>query len=320
MSDFLTQFHNAVWTPAESIVRSYVRYRNENVSGSVFKHLYGHSNCARLSVIIPTADADRDGYFQTLLRQIGVQSFQDYEMIVVKGDHRQGRSINVGAALASGEYILTLDDDSSLPDSETFAKLIDAMDSNMDIGMAGGNNTVPDWASPFVKRVMKQVPRRSWVPVTEITDSDLAEHPCLIMRSDLFRAVGGENEHLPRGLDPYLRKQFRDAGARVVLLPGVIYHHLPPQTWKKLLVQFYRNGYQAAYANIHYPEWVIETPSKHGKFVEKVPIWKRIARYQFRMLASLFSCQWIWLSCQICYGIGFLIGWQQERKKGQVRA
>ncbi|MDQ6972057.1 MAG: glycosyltransferase, partial [Mariprofundaceae bacterium] len=258
---------------------------------------------------------DRGGYFRQLLQTLSRQTFQDFELIVIKGDKRQGRGINIGAELARGEYLLTVDDDSSLPDSDTLSKLVEAMDTHPDIGMAGGNNTVPDWATPFVKRVMRQVPRRSWEPVMEIVDSDLAEHPCLIMRAELFRQVGGENEQIPRGLDPYLRKVFRETGSRVVILPGIIYHHLPPETWKKLLTQFYRNGRQAAYANIHSPEWVIETPSGHGEFTEKVPLWRRVFRFPLRMLGSLFEGKWLWVICEACYAWGFLMGWLQEKVK-----
>lgn len=311
--DFQKLFAIAEWEKIE-MPRSWVRFRNDEGADGVCWHVPVDQGQPLLSVIIPTADADRGGYFNKLMASLTAQEMQGFELIVLKGDRRQGRGINISVDMAKGKYILTLDDDSSLPDEKTLDKLVNAMEEHADIGMAGGNNTVPDWATPFVKRVMRQVPRRSWKPVTKIIDSDLAEHPCLIMRAELFRQVGGENECIPRGLDPYLRKVFRDAGARVVILPDIIYHHLPPETWKKLLTQFYRNGYQAAYANIHHPEWVIETPTKHGEFVEKVPLWKRIFRYPFRMIGSLLSGQWLWMICQFCYACGFCVGWMRERK------
>lgn len=314
MRDFEKLFDEAEWKPAAGIERPWVRFLNDGVSGGVIWHVPAESGALPVvSMIIPTADADRGGYFRQLMRQLTTQSFQDFELIVIKGDKRQGRGINIGAELAGGEYLLTVDDDSSLPDNDTLTKLVAAMEEHPDVGMAGGNNTVPDWATPFVKRVMRQVPRRSWEPVSEIVDSDLAEHPCLIMRAELFRRVGGENEQIPRGLDPYLRKVFREAGSRVVILPGIIYHHLPPETWKKLLTQFYRNGRQAAYANIHSPEWVIETPSEHGEFVEKVPLWRRVLRFPLRMLGSLFEGKWVWVTCEACYAAGFVSGWLRER-------
>lgn len=315
MRDFERLFDAAEWKSVGGVKRPWVRFANAGVSDGVIWHVSAEAGSPRISLIIPTADADRGGYFRMLMRQLTTQSLQDFELLVIKGDKRQGRAINIGAELASGEYLLTVDDDSSLPDSDTLSKLVEAMDAHSDIGMAGGNNTVPEWATPFVKRVMRQIPRRSWEPVREIVDSDLAEHPCLIMRADLFRRVGGENEQIPRGLDPYLRKVFRDAGSRVVILPGIIYHHLPPETWKKLLTQFYRNGRQAAYANIHSPEWVIETPSEHGVFTEKVPLWRRVLRFPLRMLGSLFAGKWVWVICEASYACGFVVGWMREKMK-----
>jgi len=320
MRDFERLFDAADWCSTSSVQRPWVRFRNDRQSGGMIWQVPAESGeKPLLSLIIPTADADRGGYFRTLMRQLGEQSLHDFELIVIKGDRRQGRAINIGAALARGTYLMTLDDDSSLPDRQTLHKLVAAMDAHSDIGLAGGNNTVPDWASPFVKRVMRQVPRRSWEPVSEIVDSDLAEHPCLIMQAELFRQVGGENEQMPRGLDPYLRKQFRDAGSRVVILPGIIYHHLPPDTWKKLLTQFYRNGRQAAYANIHSPEWVIETPAEHGEFVEQVPLSRRVARFPVRMLGSLLAGKWVWVICEACYAWGFLVGWLAEKNALRAR-
>lgn len=312
--DFSALFAKAEWFEPE-LSRDWVRYRNdENPTGRCWFVAAPHEH-PKLSVIIPTADADRGGYFAKLMLSLTAQDMQDFELIVLKGDKRQGRGINICAAQAKGEYLLTVDDDSSLPDAKTFSKLIAAMEIHEDIGMAGGNNIVPDWATPFVKKVMTQVPRRSWSAVSEIIDSDLAEHPCLIMRAALFRQVGGENEVIPRGLDPYLRQVFREAGSRVVVLPDIIYHHLPPETWGSLLGQMYRNGYQAAYANLHSPEWVIETPSKHGEFTLRVPLWKRVLRYPFRMLGSVFKGQGVWVMCQLSYALGFVRGWILERGK-----
>jgi len=313
--NLVEQFYELPWLKPNYVMRSFVRYRNESTSPGFVRHLIRSSNTPLVSVIIPTSDADRGGCFLKLLGELSSQTFQDFELIVIRGDDRQGRAINTGAELAQGKYLLTLDDDSSLPDRETFDKMIGVMESGPDIGMAGASNVTPQWATTFQKRVMHQIPRRSWTPVKKITDSDLAEHGCLMIRKEVFYAVGGENELMPRGLDPYLRKLFREIGTRVVLAPGVIYHHLPPDTCSRLLSLYLRNGFQAAYVNLHYPQWVIETPNRHGNFVYQIPLWKRLLRYPIRMLESLLSRRWIWLACQISYGVGFLAGWVKERIK-----
>ncbi|MBI4621313.1 MAG: glycosyltransferase [Desulfobacterales bacterium] len=275
------------------------------ISHGEFWHYSPDNIQPEVSIIIPTFDAYRGGYFLKLLGQINNQNFSQFEIIVVRSDPRQGRAINIGAALAKGKYLLTLDDDTALPDPETFSKLVTVMEKHPEIGMAGGNNVIPKEASPFVRRVMKQIPRRSWKPVQEITDSDLAEHPCMIMRTEEFKEVGGENELIPRGLDPYLREEFRKLGKRVVVVPEVVYHHLPPNNLNKLLRQFYRNGRQAAYTNRNFSQWIIETPSKHGSFRNRLPLCMRIFRFPLRLLRALMTIKPIWVLCEVAYAMGF---------------
>jgi GT2 family glycosyltransferase len=257
-------------------------------------------------VVIPTYDAHRGGYLLKLLSQIGSQDFSGFEVIVVRGDSRQGRAINIGAALAQGKYLITLDDDTSLSGPNTFSKLIATMEAHPKIGIAGGNNVIPSDASAFVRRAMREIPRRSWTPVKEITDSDLAEHPCMIMRTAEFKSIGGENELIPRGLDPYLRQAFRKAGYRIVVVPNVIYHHLPPDSWDRLLIQFFRNGRQAAYANRYYPQWIIETPAGHDSFQSYLPFTLRLLRFPIRLLHSLLTGKLLWFLCETTYALGFI--------------
>lgn len=302
------------WQEHAHVPRAFVRYADHRSTAvKLARYVPFEPDAIALSVIIPTSDAYRDGYFPRLLQQIYSQNMRSFELIIICGDPRQGRAINMGAAMAQGKYLLTLDDDTSLPDREIFAKLTAAMENNPDIGMAGGNNVIPENATPFVRKVMEQVPRRSWEPVSRITDSDLAEHPCLIMRAEAFRAVGGENELLPRGLDPYLRQAFREAGWRVVVIPGVIYHHLPPDAWNKLLKQFFRNGRQAAFVNRRFPQWVIETPGEHGSFRLRIPLFQRLLRFPMRLLGALSTGKPVLFFCEAAYALGFAAEWLSGR-------
>jgi GT2 family glycosyltransferase len=313
--DLEAQLLSASWQPAAGVSRPFVRYVNPEPSPGAVWQPSPSGEAVQLSVVIPSRDAYRDGYFPKLLGQIGRQEFRDFELIVVRGDPRQGRAINVGAALARGTYLLTIDDDISVPDPETFGKLVAVMQANSNIGMAGGNNVIPAEASRFQRRVMREIPRRSSQPVSKITESDLAEHGCLMMSSELFKAVGGENELIPRGLDPYLREAFREAGKRVVVVPGVIYHHVPPESWRPLLQQFLRNGQQAAFANRHYPQWVIETPSKHGRFRARVPFPIRVLRSPVRLGYALLTGRLIWFVCELAYAAGFIREWMFPKEK-----
>ena len=316
--DIEIRFRSDIWSPAGPIDRPFVKHGNPKVSPGDFWHYSPDNTRPELSIIIPTSDAHRGGYFLELLQQISRQNYSEFEIIVVKGDPRQGRAINIGVTVARGKYLMTLDDDTSLPDPETFSKLVAVMEKHPEIGMAGGNNVIPKDASPFVRRVMKQIPRRSWEPVQEITDSDLAEHPCLIMRTKEFKEAGGENELIPRGLDPYLREEFRKLGKRVVVVPGVIYHHLPPDNLCKLLRQFYRNGKQAAYTNRNFPQWVIETPPDHGSFKAHKPFPLRLLRFPIRILSALITGKFLWFLSQTVYATGFMSEMFFQRKDAKA--
>ncbi len=306
------------WLPAAAVERPFVRHRNPEPSpGQVCRCGRGRGRI-RLSVVIPTLDGCRNGYLSRLLDQVWCQENSSFEMLVIRGDPRQGRAINIAADLARGCYLLTLDDDTSLPDPLTFAKLTRVMEDDSDIGMAGGNNLIPQDATPFVRRVMRELPRRSWPMVEEITDSDLAEHPCLMMRTMEFKAVGGENELIPRGLDPYLRMAFRSFSKRVVIVPGVVYHHLPPDGWSRLLSQCFRNGRQAAFTNRHFPQWVVETPNHHGPFKAQVCRATRLCRFPLRLSSALLAMKPVFFLSELAYAAGFLTEVAGKRRAAEA--
>ncbi len=263
----------------------------------------------RVSILIPTADGDRHGYLDKLLEQIRSQTYQDLEVLLIQGDTRQGRAINLGAEHARGEFLLTFDDDTSLGTPEVIAALVDAMDADASIGMAGVENRVPDDASPFVRQLMREVPRRCSPPVQEVTDSDMAEHPCLMMRKELFYRVGGEHEIVPRGLDPYLRREFRAAGARVVVIPGVWIHHLPPPTFRIAMRQFFRNGRMSSLVSRRFPDLALDNALSHGGAdIKAQPVLLRALRHAGRMLNALVQGRWVYLATSAAYGLGALRG------------
>mgnify|MGYP000285863118 CR=1 FL=1 len=297
-------------TFASNIYRPFVKYPNGESKGKIEIHRDNLNLKPLVSIIIPTADATRDGLLPSLLKQLEEQTFRNFEIIVITGDTRQGRAINCGAQLAEGKYLVTFDDDTKIGRDDLLEKMLFHIEQHTDIGMAGVANIIPENAPFFIRRLMKELPRRTSPIVYKIVDSDMAEHPCCIIPRDVFIQVGGENEKIPRGLDPYLRQEIRKAGYRVVVLPDLYIHHLPPRTFGKFVRQFYRNGKMAAYVNKFYPEFVVELASQHGKKVnEKRPIPIRIISYISRILKALFTLKIFYLLSLKLYLTGYIVGY-----------
>lgn len=263
-----------------------------------------------VSVVIPSFDGYRNGYLPKLIENLKEQSFQDFEVIVMKGDNRQGRAINNGVRKSRGDIIVILDDDTILGHKDVFKNLVMAIKNDPTIGMAGVSNLIPANAPWLVRRAMQEIPRRSSKLVKKITDSDMAEHPCCAIPKKVFWGVGGESEVIPRGLDPYLRHKIRQAGYRVVVIPKAWIHHLPPDSFWKIMKRYCKNGKIAAYCNKFYPELIYDQAYKHNQQVnKKLPFIWRIFRYLWRMLFAFVIFKWIWLSAQISNALGFIWGW-----------
>jgi len=288
--------------------RDFVRHANTDPTSEL--RVYEASGIAgefpSVPALIPTAVAGRGHHLTRLLGQLENQTFQDFEVVIVQGDKRQGRALNLAAAAARGDLLIIMDDDTSLGHPEVFENLVSTMAKHDDIGMAGVANTVPDDASWLVRRVMIEIPRRHSEVVSEMVESDMAEHPCCAIPKHVFETIGGENEIIPRGLDPYLRHEIREAGFRVVVIPNTFIYHLPPDKMGRLPRQFVRNGRQSALCTVRYPQWVIELTEEHGDEVpEKRSMLQRVGRAAGRLTGALFAGRFIWFATTMAYQIGF---------------
>lgn len=290
--------------------REFVRYLKEGpVPRLQVLGRNGSAPAPRVSIIIPSADGTRSRHLSRLIQELDAQPFREFEILIVHGDRRQGRAINTAAAIARGDIIITMDDDTRLGDPRVIEKLVAAFAVDPAIGIAGVANQVPEDAPPVVRRAMRELPRRSSSIVQTVTDSDMAEHPCLAIRRDLFYRIGGEHEVIPRGLDPYLRREVRRLGYRVVVIPDAWIHHLLPTTLRGILRQYFRNGMGAAYVQKFYPEFVIEQAEQHDEGVrEHTVLPARGLRYLARIGAAVVRAQWIYLGTLATYSAGYAWG------------
>ncbi len=277
---------------------------------------YATALMPRVTVIIPSLDGYRNGCVPRLLESIARQSFREYEVHVIKGVFPQGKAINQGAARAQGEILLILDDDSALADETVFERLVQTLDTDPKIGMAGASIVLPPDASTFQQRAALQFPRFHTPVVEVITDSDLACHGCCAIPRRIFEEVGREREDLIRGLDPDLRVRLRAAGYRVVLAPHARIYHPLPESWHKLLRIFFRNGFGSAYAQKYQPDSVYDTQETldSASFQPKVSFARRVTRFPFRLLKALIAGKWLRLTAYISYAFGYAWGWIRAKR------
>lgn len=270
----------------------------------------------RLSVVIPSFDGDRDGCVPRLLEGLTAQSFQDFEINVVKGVSPQGRAINQGVRDTTGETVVILDDDSALADERVLESLVACLDADARIGMAGASIVLSPEADAFQRRAAAQFPRFNTPAVDTTTDSDLACHGCCAIPRAVFEEVGGEREDLLRGLDPDLRVRLRAAGYRVVLAPGARIHHPLPKNFRKLLRIFFRNGFGSAYARKYRPETVYETHESlaDADFRPRRSFAYRVARFPARLVWAFLRFQELRLCAYCAYAAGYLWGMVAARE------
>lgn len=290
--------------------RSFTRHVKEGPVPRVRVFLGRDAGCRPLAtIVIPTTDGDRSGNLARLLDQLMEQTFQRFEVIVVEGDRRQGRAINIAAAIARGDLLVTMDDDTRLGHIDLLERLVRTFAADDTVGMAGVSNLPPRQAPWVVRRAMRELPRRWSALVDRITDSDMVEHPCLAIRKETFYRIGGEHELIPRGLDPYLRREVRRLGHRVVVIPHAWIHHLLPPTLGGILRQYFRNGVGAAYVQKFHPAFVIDQAAAHALPVpESGRVSTRASRYVGRSLIALATLRWIYLGTLVSYGLGYLWG------------
>lgn len=268
------------------------------------------SEPVRVSVVIPHFYPNREDNLKGLLEDLRSQTVKEIEVLVVHQVSPQGRAINEGIRAAKGNVFVVIDDDSRIGHSQVIENLIEAIQNDPRVGMAGASVIAPKEANRFQKMAAKQFPRFQMPVVKELTDSDLPCHGGVAFQKKAFMEVGMERDDILRGLDPDLRVRFRKAGYRVVLVPDTWVYHPLPASLKKFCRTFFRNGYGSAYLQAVHPELSYDTDESlhNGQFVPKRSFLYRLFRFPLRLMKSLLTLQWIRFLGYLVYTGGYLSG------------
>jgi glycosyltransferase involved in cell wall biosynthesis len=191
-----------------------------------------------LSVIIPCHDYGQ--YIDDALRSVQLQSFQDFETIVVDDGstncdtlnvmdriRRQGLKVlrlenvglsesrNRGISVAKGKYICCLDADDTL-ESTYFEKCIDLLESNPGIAFAYshlatfGDENRTRLAEPYNLRLLLNYNH---------------VHATAVFRRDAWEAVGGYDPRLDGYEDWEFWIRLGEAGLRGRLIPEILFNY-----------------------------------------------------------------------------------------------
>jgi len=288
----------------------FVKHKAEDYDSNMLRYVFDSDSKIETTVIIPSRNGYRNGYLPQLIQQIKSQTYNTFELIIIIADPRPGRAINRAVCQSQGEFFIILDDDTQLGNKKVFEKLINYTKNIDKAGMIGVPNLIPKDGSFLIKQIMQQIPRRHSRMVNQVLESDLAEHPCCAIPRDVFIEVGGENELIPRGIDPFIRNEIRKTGYKIAVIPEVYIHHLPPPKLKDNLIKFYQNGKKAGYVNKFYPDFVVELAFTHQKSIsEKRSNFIRIISYSSRLIKSILFFQLFSLLHMILYLAGYLQGY-----------
>ncbi|MFH1201763.1 MAG: glycosyltransferase [Candidatus Omnitrophota bacterium] len=262
-----------------------------------------------VSVIIPSLDGYRQGNVPKLLEDLSKQSFQDFEVHVVKGISPCSKAHNVGAKLAKGEILVFFDDDVRLGTEKVVENLIKPLIEDKTIGITGASQLIPPDSNEFQKHCVKILYRSQFPIVNKITETDMVTHAGMAILKKLYLELGGENGNLIRGDDPEFRYRVRQSGHRIVVVPNTWVFHPMYRNLGELLKARFQHGVGAAHDSRYFPNLIFEVPPPDvTDFVPRRSLPFRIIRFIVRLIRLLLTFQLIGFLANLSYAIGFSIG------------
>lgn len=261
-----------------------------------------------VSVIIPCRDRQAD--LSGLRKDLEIQDKNfDLEIIEVLAVRPVGKARNQGAATSRGEILVFLDADVRLPQRELLRNLIGPLGKDKDVGATCASVRIPPDAGEFEKRYAGEVPHAESPIVETLTEVQVATSACFAIPRELFNRIGGFHEVMVRGEDSVISEQVRQAGSRVVLVPGSWCYHHQPQNLRGLIRNNFRDGKGSCFVDVFYPELNLDIhPSGVTYFSDKKTLPQRAVRFLSSSLRAVAGWKMLLVLSKVFYATGYMYG------------
>ena len=269
-----------------------------------------------VSIVVPS----RTGQVDALRAQLNRQSLKDWELIVDTDPSTPGQARNLGAARASGKWLVFFDDDVGLPSDELLASLIRALESVGENTCVGVPCRIIPEASYFQRQLFRESFHLNGLDssngLLETSWCDSANGRCMALGRETFERLGGFDKQQPSGEEPELLYRLCRQGGKVYLLTDHWVYYAPPETLRvavKKTIWYERGNAQFAqkHPDAHYRiplknRWnaagylFLRTLSLFPLCFLKVSYQHRKPSLQWRPAAALLSYLGAWVYC-VCW-------------------
>ncbi|MCP4650957.1 MAG: glycosyltransferase [PVC group bacterium] len=258
-----------------------------------------------VSIIIPCKTENEN--LKKLLESIKAQELGfDKEVITISNVSPSGSARNQGADKAKGEVLIFLDNDISFGDTKVLAKVIAPLD-DVNIGVCGVSQKIPQDANAFQKRCAKEMPHTEHPIVSELEERGMVGGACCALKKDFFVKIGGFNNKLKRGVDVEFCARVKNNNKKVVIAPNAWIYHPPPENLSQFRTLCFRNGKATAFIDRHYPELNFDIGvGKRIEKLEKKSMIQRMWRFSVGVLKSIIFLKPLNLIYRITYSLGYL--------------